>query len=56
MRDARNIEGGIRDGNVEGGIGMRSFQLLGCGIVLKLIAGCRPFKQRVILRKFIKAG
>ena len=35
MRDTGNIEGGIRDGNRLGGIGMLSFQLAGCGIVLK---------------------
>ena len=26
--------------NIEGGIRMHSFQLMGCGIVLKLMAGC----------------
>ena len=36
VRDMRDIESGIQDEN----IGMRSFQLVGCGIVLKLIAGC----------------
>ena len=40
MRDMRNIEGGMRDENILGGMEMRSFQLVGCGIVLKLIAGC----------------
>ena len=38
----RNIEGGIRDESIfwgGGGIAMHSFQLVGCGIVLKLITG-----------------
>ena len=42
MRDTRKIEDELRDENHLGGIGMRSFhdQLVACGIVLKLIAGC----------------
>ena len=39
MRDTRNIEGGIRDEKCLGGKGMRSFQLAGCGIVSKSMAG-----------------
>ena len=35
MRDTIIIEGGIRDGN-----SLAGFQLVGCGIALKLIAGC----------------
>ena len=41
IQDTRSIEGVIRDGNnYLGSIGIRSFQLVGCRLVLKLIAGC----------------
>ena len=47
MRDTRNIEGGIRDENIlEGWIGMRSFQSLGCGIVLKMVGGMRDLNSK----------
>ena len=41
MRDARNIEGGIRMKITWRDRGALQFQLVGCGIALELIAGCR---------------
>ena len=42
MRDTGNIEAGyIWDENILGGSGCTQFQLVGCGIVLKLLALCR---------------
>ena len=41
MRDGAYNQSEKRDRrNIKDGIGMRSFQLVGCGIVLKLMAGC----------------
>ena len=42
IRDTTNIEGGSAGYGIKylGGIGMHSCQLVGCGIVLELIAGC----------------
>ena len=41
MRDGEQNRGGMLDmRNIEGGIGIRSFQLVERGIVLKLMAGC----------------
>ena len=50
MRDTRNIECGIQDEKILAGSGCAHFSwwiLVGCGIVLKLIAGVARFKHLV---------
>ena len=40
MRVTRNIEDGIQDDNILPWIEMGSRSLVGCGIVMRLLAGC----------------